>query len=628
MKLKHITQSILPVIALLSTIFFVLLLVQYKAMQKSDRAKYIYISANENVNTNINENEIFENDYSENPIVLKANDLLQKKKFNKAENLYYQLLSNQTSPQIYNLLGILYLKQKLDNKALVAFSNALKLDPGYYKARYNRALIYSSIKKYKDAEADYKKILSSFNAHSKTHLNLGLLYYKTKRYNLAIQEFLETIKLSSGEKKIKAYYLLAKSYSKITPPQKTKAIEAYKELIRLNPAHINAHIALALLENNDAMQQIGALKKLLNLSNNALSVYKAMIKIYKQKNQQALILQTIKNAMLNHPNNIKFKLELIEILLKTKNNADAKNQLLSLLEIDKKNTQALFLLAKTYSNLQEYEKSLEIYKNILKIQNKNISAEVLYNLGLLYNKMQRYPEAKESYLSAIEKKHDYAEAYYRLAQLSLKIKNKNEAIKHLTKAIELKRNYISAYKALAKIYSNDGEYLEAIELYKRVLSFAPRNIKIKLSLANKYAKIKNYTKAKEIYEEILQKDKSYFLAWLNLGLAEYNLKEYDSAKKSLMHALELKNDANKAYRILAKVYIASQEYNEAIDILMKLLDQDPSDVKARLYYANSLYKTNEYDKAIKEYKKILALNPNNQKAKTMIEQLQLTIKDK
>jgi len=627
MTIHKLTESIVPVVLLLGAIFIVLLFVEYRASQDAERTRYIEVSLQASVqNTPENEvNTVVEIDYIDDPRIVEAQTLIKEGMFTKAEKIYFSILAKEPSAQIHNWLGILYLKQEKYNQAAVSFSSALKIDPYDYRARYNRALAYSALDEFDKAVLDYRLVIQSFDAHVKSHFNLGLLFYRHKEYGAAAEEFKRTASLSSGDTKVKAFYLLGRSYSRMHPQQTEIAIGAYNEAIRLKPDHIASRLALIDLEypkNEEGQKKrLEALDALLQLEPANVAIYRAMADVYRALEQETRALKILKEALLHEPNNIELQFEVVELLMRNKKSPEAIVALETILAIDPSSTKAYFLLGRLYYLQGAYEDALAAYKKVETIKREG-TPELWNNMGLLYAKMKRIGEAKDAYAKALKLRSAYPEVQYNLGLLFLNQKEYAKAEGSFEEAIRLQPKYHQAYYNLALVYTKQQKHRQAIDAYRKSLEIKPEQVHVKLNLAVRYAKIKEFAKAQAIYEEVLDKDSSYFIAWLNLGLVHYQQKAYHRSQEALLQAIALEPDNNKAYRALAKSYSALHNHDESIRILSRLLAQNPSDVRTRLAYARAYYRSKKEKIALREYKKVMRLDPDNVTAIKMIKKIE------
>ncbi len=623
LPIHKITQSIIPVILLLSALFVLLFFVQYRASLDADKAKYIHITSQTAMPQSA-ENEMddgVELDFSDDARIIKAQALMSKTMYKEAEDIYFEVLAKEPSSQIHNWLGVLYLKQEDYHKAVVSFSNALKFNAKNYRALYNRALSYGALDERDHAIEDYKKVIEGFDSHAKSHFNLGLIYYKQKMYKDAIQEFEKTANLSSGNKNIKSLYLLGKSYSKMSPPENDKAMAAFNATIRLKPGHVPSRLALIeimYLNAPDAYkEQLEELQVLTELEPENISIYKAIAELHHKNNKEDLRLQALEEALRYEPNNIDLTIDTVLLLMKAKKTQKAIARLEEGLTFDPSNTKVYFLLGRLYYLQNNYDASLAAYTKVQELSTDS-SPELWNNMGLLYVKMKDMKKAKESYEEALKIRSDYPEVYYNYGLLFFKNKEFDKAQTYFKKAIVLRSDYAQAYYNLALIATQLNKHEEAIEAYTKVLELTPDKIKVKFNLAVQYSKLEAYENAQSLYTEIIEEDESYFIAWLNLGLTSYQLKEYEDSIEALQKAVALEPEHDKANRSLAKSYRAVKKFDEALEILERLLESDPSDLKTRFVYARTYYRYKKYDLALHEYKKILRLEADNATAKRMI----------
>ncbi|MGB5964420.1 MAG: tetratricopeptide repeat protein, partial [Sulfurimonadaceae bacterium] len=606
LKLPKITESVIPVILLLSGIFFLLLFVQFRASEDAEQAQRIHITAQTSAQ-NIPEKEkhsVVEEDFSDDPRIVEAQKMIKKGMLAEAESIYFGILAKKPSAQIHNWLGMLYLKEEKYNKAVVSFSNALKINKMYYKARYNRAIAYSALNEFDKAVADYKGVISTFETHAKSHFNLGLLYYNHQDYLAAQQEFERTAALSTGDIKVKALNMLGQCYVNMTPPNNDEAVAAFTAAVRLKPNHIASRLSLIDLEypkdKEGYVKRLEALERLLTLEPENIEIYRAMSEVYLLQNNTTLALRQLQKARLHEPDNIDLQFEVVALLMRVKQDQEAIATLESILTVDPASSKVYFLLGELYTRQDAYEAAMESYNKVLLLK-KEGSAELWNSMGLLFMKLERFDEAESAFKKALVMQSEYAEVYYNLGVLSLMKKSLDKAERYFEKAIELRPAFQAAYTKLATLFTEKGQTKKAVDAYLKVLAINPEQADVKLDLGVCYTKLKEYKKAQALYEEILEKESGYFSAWLNLGDVYYRLKEYDRSLEALEKAMLLDPEEEKVYRLFARNYSAMKKHDKAIKILNQLLEQNPSDIETRLAYARSFYKANKIDIARSEY---------------------------
>ena len=166
--------------------------------------------------------------------------------------------------------GIKYHENKEYNRAIVAYSKAIELDPDHHKAYHNRGLIYSSREDFDKALADFdmsiqlnpddpvsyhvrgkeygsqrnfEKALADFNRAIFLNPNdevfyrdRGLTYAVQEKYSQAIADFSQAIELNPNDARI--HYIRGLSYA--GQGSYDQALSNYNRAIELNPDYPEA----------------------------------------------------------------------------------------------------------------------------------------------------------------------------------------------------------------------------------------------------------------------------------------------------------------------------------------------------------------------------------------------------
>ena len=167
----------------------------------------------------------------------------KQKKFQEAEVIFLKLFKNfpDNKDVLYNL-GIIKLETSEYNVAKNYFEKALRLDNQFYFAQHHLAECYEKLNRDDLAILNYNKAqLINSQGFNNTLNNLGNIYLKLKKYDLAEKNFTDALKLN-GNKKI-IYNNLSVLYLDILEVK--KAYDCLKESISLDK---NDHKILSGLE--------------------------------------------------------------------------------------------------------------------------------------------------------------------------------------------------------------------------------------------------------------------------------------------------------------------------------------------------------------------------------------------
>lgn len=155
----------------------------------------------------------------------------------------------------------LYRKDQ-DAEAVLAFMEAVRLDPDLPEAHFRLALGYESLDKREEAEAEYKKAADTYKKYleendgdAEAHYNLGQIYANLGQYSEAIREYRVATKLKEDDPDI--YYDLGVAHTKLA--QYDAAADAFKKSLEIDPDYYRAQDGLD--EAKEGIKRIRAGRK-------------------------------------------------------------------------------------------------------------------------------------------------------------------------------------------------------------------------------------------------------------------------------------------------------------------------------------------------------------------------------
>lgn len=146
---------------------------------------------------------------------------------------YYDLaVAQYPTPRAYGRRGELSTMYYDDNDAAIRdFTEAIKLDPNYFRAVFNRGAVYSLQGEYEKAIADLSRAIQLDPTEVNAYNNRGVTYTKQKEWNKAIKDFNQVI--SINPEFAGAYANLGDVYFQLG--SYPKALFNYKQYLRLWP---------------------------------------------------------------------------------------------------------------------------------------------------------------------------------------------------------------------------------------------------------------------------------------------------------------------------------------------------------------------------------------------------------
>jgi Flp pilus assembly protein TadD len=149
-----------------------------------------------------------------------------------------------------------------DAEAVLAFLEAVRLDPDLAEAHFRLALGYEALGKHEEAEAEYKKAVEAYKKYfeenendAEAHYALGQTYANLGQYSEAIRQYKEATKLKDDDPDM--FYDLGVAYTKLA--QYDAAAAAFSKSLEIDPDYYRAQDGLD--EAKEGIQRIRAGRK-------------------------------------------------------------------------------------------------------------------------------------------------------------------------------------------------------------------------------------------------------------------------------------------------------------------------------------------------------------------------------
>jgi len=331
------------------------------------------------------------------------------------------------------------------------------------------------------------------------------------------------------------------------------------------------------------------------------------------------------------------------------------------LSIYPKMKDATFSLAKTYVEMEKWEKALPLLEMLMRETDASAEprrmADLHFQLGLCAEKVLDYETAMREYKAALsgwqdhvgallgfarlyknkglwqlskdhfekalwvlaEKKEemlpdkDLVELYYSLADVSLKLNDLDEATKYLNKLLEVAPDYVKAIEALIEISEKKNDFSSAIR-YKREL------VKVKQDPFEKFAllleigdlykdKLRNPHGAQAAYEEALTITPNAKVAILKLFELHLEMDDvYEAIAVLERLALAEDNPTRRAEhyaKIAALMRTKLKDNKRAVDYLNMALDADPDYLQAFRAIDEILTEAKDWAAQAENYRKMI-----------------------
>ncbi len=142
---------------------------------------------------------------------------------------------------------------------------------------------------------------------------------------------------------------------------------------------------------------------------------------------------------------------------------------------------------------------------------------------------ERYSEAAQSFLKAINEDPNRAAAWINLSAANSKMGKLKEALTNLERAIQIEPENATAHFNLGSLYLPFGEHQQAIEHLEKFVALNGDEPPALTKLAQAYSLNKQYQESVEMYKNALRLDHTQVRTWLEFITMLENLAEYEAA---------------------------------------------------------------------------------------------------
>lgn len=369
------------------------------------------------------------------------------------------------------LAGRLFLLLDEPGKARIHLEEVVKADPNNIEAYADLASANAQLRYYESAVAAYKKIIQLDPEREDAHYGLGLAYIKMpSRQHEAISPLKKAIELNP--RNIEAYYQLGSAYEELREYE--KAVEMYKGYLSLNPESTWA----------------GNLR--LGICAKEIGQYEEAIKAFQE-------------ALKEKPDdlNINYKLgETYQIAEQYDNAAKAYRKLAEISPDDA--TIYYGKIVRMYDGAGMFERAIEAAKKIIELEPD--SELNVYNLGIMYSKLERFDEAIETFKKALVINPKYDLAYYNIGLSYLKLKKHKETVETFKKFVEITPDNADAWYYIGVGYAQMKNYEAALDPLRKSIELRPDHKYALYNLVICYLNLKDSYSAREVYKKLVNID--------------------------------------------------------------------------------------------------------------------------
>lgn len=384
---------------------------------------------------------------------------------------------------------------------------------------------------------------------------LAEIYYQSQRIREAVTEANGI--LARDPDNLPARRLLARIYVRTlgdlsnTSGQRdtiTRAVEQYREIVRLDSADSDARLWLA--------------------------------RLYRLQNEQEKAEAVLRSLLAREPANENGVEQLTQLLLDEGKSEEAVNSLQVILQ--RAPTPRLWeLLGDAYNQIHDLPNAEHAYRKASESQPGDLNHHKELAQTLLAE--EKFPEALEQYQGLVEMDADDADNYLRLAEIYRQMKQLDKAEQNILLAKQRAPNNLEVIYYEATIYEDQGRIDDSI----RVLSEAVTAVKSE----SEFAPSRRRTLA---------------ILYQQLGQLYRESSNYTAAVNTFEEMLRLGSDEDRRARILiVDTYREARDISKALDAARKAVDAYPKDHSIRITQALLLGENAQADQAVAQLRALL-----------------------
>jgi len=411
------------------------------------------------------------------------------------------------------------------NKAIDFLKKAFELDPNSQQIGDELAEIYYQSQRIRDAVIEANSILARDPDNLPARRLLARIYVRT----------LGDLSNTSGQR-----------------DTITRAVEQYREIVRLDPTDSDAEIWLA--------------------------------RLYRLQNEQGKAEVVLRALLAREPANESGVEQLTQLLLDEGKSEEAVSSLQVVLQ--RAPTPRLWeLLGNAYNQIHDLANAEQAYRKASESQPGDLNHHQELAQTLLAE--EKFPEALEQYLGLVEMDADNADNYLRLAEIYRQMKHFDKAEQNILLAKQRAPNNLEVIYYEATIYEDEGRIDDSI----RVLSEA-------------------VTAVKSESEFTPTRRRTLAILYQQLGQLYREASNYTAAVNTFEEMLRLGTEEDRRARILiVDTYRDARDISKALDAAHKAVEAYPKDHSIRIAQALLLGENAQADQAVSQLRSLLDGSP-------------------
>jgi tetratricopeptide (TPR) repeat protein len=240
------------------------------------------------------------------------------------------------------------------------------------------------------------------------------------------------------------------------------------------------------------------------------------------------------------------------------------------------------------------------------------SADLYFKKGLIYNSLQNYQAALNSYSEALQLEPNNAEIMGEMAEGLSVLGNNQDAIEFFKKAINVDPGNLVLAGKLGRVYINLKEYKNAYDVFAGIYLKDSSNVYWNKQFAYCSYRINRRKQAVYLYEKVIEANPRDFGSYSNLAHSYDYSKEPEKIVAALDKGLGQFPQNPELLLEMATFYFRTKAYNSARLKFMEYYAAGGDSIyDVNMNYGISTYFSQQEEKAMSIFKDLNRANPND-----------------
>jgi len=342
-----------------------------------------------------------------------------------------------------------------------------------------------------------------------------------------------------------------------------------------------------------------------------LNLMKKVLDAYEHLHYYNKVIATLKEILVNSPEDLDLRLRLAELLEKKGRPKEAVEQYTIILPQLTTNEKIVCMKNIGYLLFQasQKNKALQWYLKAAKYDTKD--PNLYYNIGSIYDELKK-PKLAEKYLRfALELKKDDVEGRLRLGKSLFNKNQLKEAKRYVNEILKKNPHHLEALILLATIVEKEGDKDALRNIYKQIVSHDPKNKIILFNLGVLETEQGNLQKGLHYFERLITIDPKDTQAMEALFDIYQRQKRNDLAFNQAILLIKFFPKKIAYYSYIFNHLTALDEFEQLAHYMIKGVKENPKNFELREYLILVYLKLKKNELAVKEIMEALKLRPNN-----------------